>query len=113
MVAPLRFGGGTRLKILESLARGVPVVTTGVGCEGLGVEDGQEALVADDADAFAAAADRLLDDTTLCDTLARAGRAMAEARFDWPKIGAELDRALRDGTGGRVPDVSRPPGAAP
>ncbi len=94
LVVPLRVGGGTRLKILEALARGVPVVTTSLGCEGLGLRSGQDVLVADDAEAFAACVDRLLADDELCRSLAAQGRTVAEARFDWRKIGDAFESSL-------------------
>jgi polysaccharide biosynthesis protein PslH len=93
-VVPLRFGGGTRLKILEALARGVPVVTTRVGCEGLRFSHGQELIVADDPADFAAWVDRLLEDDDLCLALARAGRAAVEEHYDWPQIGAAFADVL-------------------
>ena len=94
LAVPLRVGGGTRLKILEALARGVPVVTTSLGCEGLGLRSGQEVLVADDAEAFAACVDRLLDDDELCRSLAAQGRTVVEARFDWRTIGDAFESSL-------------------
>jgi len=94
LVVPLRVGGGTRLKILEALARGVPVVTTSLGCEGLGLRAGHEVLIADDAEGFAACVDRLLADDELCRSLAVQGRAVAEARFDWHNIGDALATSL-------------------
>lgn len=93
-VVPLRFGGGTRLKILEALARGVPVVTTSVGCEGLGLVHEQDVIVADEPGDFAAWIDRLLEDDELCRSLARRGRATVEARYDWPRIGKAFADAL-------------------
>jgi glycosyltransferase involved in cell wall biosynthesis len=65
VVVPLRFGSGTRLKILEAFAQRVPVVSTSLGAEGLGVEDGVHALVADTADLLAVACARLLSDEAL------------------------------------------------
>lgn len=94
MVVPLRVGGGTRLKILEALARGLPVVTTTLGCEGLGLVDGRDALIADEPEALAAAIDRLLEDDSLCASLAQAGRRTVEERFDWRSIAAEAERSL-------------------
>lgn len=93
-VVPLRYGGGTRLKILEALARGVPVVTTSVGCEGLELEHGRELVVADDPADFAQWVDRLLEDDDLCLELALRGRATVEERYDWRAIGAAFARTL-------------------
>jgi len=83
---PLRAGSGTRLKILEAFAAGVPVASTGIGCEGLAVEHGRELLVADDAAAFAAAAVRLADDPALCSRLTTEARALVEARYGWDAL---------------------------
>jgi glycosyltransferase involved in cell wall biosynthesis len=59
VVVPLRAGGGTRIKILESFAHGVPVVTTSLGAEGIDAADGVHLLVADNAEAFARACLRI------------------------------------------------------
>jgi glycosyltransferase involved in cell wall biosynthesis len=93
LVVPLRFGGGTRLKILEALARGVPVITTAVGGEGLGLVDGHDALIAADHASLASSIDRVLADDALCVALATHGRQTAE-RFDWRHSGDALARAL-------------------
>lgn len=97
-VVPLRYGGGTRLKILEALARGIPVVTTRVGCEGLELEHGRELVVADDPAEFARWVDRLLEDDELCVELARRGRAKVEQRYDWTVIGSAFARTLEAAT---------------
>ena len=73
VVVPLRFGGGTRIKILEAFANRIPVVTTTVGAEGLGVVSGRHALVADEADAMAAACIETIRDDDLCRRLTDAG----------------------------------------
>ncbi len=85
-VVPLRLGGGTRIKILESFAMGLPVVSTAKGCEGLAAEDGRHLFIRDDPEAFAAAVFRVLNDPALADTLRQNGRRLAEARYDWHKI---------------------------
>lgn len=98
LVVPLRVGGGTRLKILEALARGVPVITSSLGGEGLALEHGQDALIADDPFRFGHYIDQLIEDDELCASLARQGRATVERRFDWTAIGdlaeASLQRVL-------------------
>jgi glycosyltransferase involved in cell wall biosynthesis len=94
LAVPLRIGGGTRLKILESLARGVPVVSTSRGCEGLDLVPGKDLLVADDPALFAAAIERLLTDDELCRALARRGRDTVVARFAWDRIGDALNGVL-------------------
>jgi glycosyltransferase involved in cell wall biosynthesis len=75
-VVPLLSGSGTRIKVLEALAYGLPIVTTGVGCEGIGVQPGRHALVCEDPLAFAAACHQLLTDDALCERLRVEGRRL-------------------------------------
>ena len=89
-VIPLRLGGGTRLKILESLALGTPVVTTSKGMEGLELKAERDLLVADTPKQFAAAVLQLLRDPNLRTALSQRGQ-LAVNRYDWPKIGADLN----------------------
>jgi glycosyltransferase involved in cell wall biosynthesis len=96
MIVPLRHGGGTRLKILEALAWGLPVVTTSLGAAGLGLVDGQHALIADEPSAFGTAVDRLLRDDDLWMDLSRSGRAFVEERYDWEQIASPFETAMRD-----------------
>jgi glycosyltransferase involved in cell wall biosynthesis len=95
VLVPIRSGGGTRLKVLDGLASGRPVVSTSVGAEGIELRDGEDALLADDPDAFAAAALRVLADDTLAARVGAAGRRLAEQRYDWSGLGAALATALR------------------
>jgi len=90
VVVPLRVGTGTRLKALEGMAAGRPVVGTAVGMAGIGVEDGVHALVADDPRTFAAAVIDALRRDTLARSLADAGRAHVERNFGWDRIGARF-----------------------
>ncbi|MBE0685755.1 MAG: glycosyltransferase, partial [Anaerolineaceae bacterium] len=80
---PLRAGGGMRVKILEALAKGIPVVSTTIGCEGIAIEDGRDILIADTAQDFADATLKLLEDKDLANTLAQNGRALAETIYDY------------------------------
>ena len=80
-LSPLRYGAGVKGKVVSSLQAGVPVVTTPVGAEGIGLRDGIDALVADDAAGIAACAVRLLRDPALCATLAEAGGRLVHERF--------------------------------
>jgi polysaccharide biosynthesis protein PslH len=89
-VAPLRVGGGTRLKILESMALGTPVVATTKGAEGLNVHPGEDILIADEPPAMADAVCALLGAETLRTRLSRAGRARVENEYDWTMIGRQL-----------------------
>jgi len=96
LAVPLRIGGGTRLKIIEAMAHGLPVVTTSIGCAGLDVEHERDILIADDPADFARWVDRLLDDDALAADLARRGRETVERRYDWRAIGDVLERAVTD-----------------
>jgi sugar transferase (PEP-CTERM/EpsH1 system associated) len=89
-VVPLRVGGGTRLKILEAMAIGIPVVSTGVGCEGLGVTNNENILIADSPEEFARQTLRLLGDASLRKRLVADARALIEKRFSWKTIGKRL-----------------------
>ena len=90
-VVPLRKGGGTRLKVLEALALGTPIVSTSKGVEGLALENNRHVLVADTPAEFAAATARLLSQPALRAKLAEAGRRVARERFDWQASGQRLD----------------------
>jgi glycosyltransferase involved in cell wall biosynthesis len=85
-VVPLRIGTGTRLKALEALAAGRPLVGTSVGLEGLGLVDGVHARIADDPGALADALVALLRDDGQAAALAAAGRTLVEDRFRWSAI---------------------------
>jgi glycosyltransferase involved in cell wall biosynthesis len=89
-VVPLRGGGGTRLKIVESMALGRPVVSTTIGCEGLEVVDGKHLLIADSPADFANAVIRLLRDRSLRAMIAANARSLVESRYDWETIGKTL-----------------------
>lgn len=93
-VVPLRVGGGTRLKVLESLALGAPVISTRKGAEGLELTDGEHLLLADNAEAFADAVLRVLCAPELRGALADRGRAHVLKRYDWGDICAGLDTVL-------------------
>ena len=95
-VVPLLQGGGTRLKILEAFAAGLPVVSTSIGAEGIDARDGEHLLLADDPAGLVRAVVRLLNDPELAFGLAVAGRDLAEARFDWRELGDQFaDEVLR------------------
>jgi polysaccharide biosynthesis protein PslH len=102
-VCPILEGGGTRLKILDAMAMGKPIVSTRIGCEGLSVTHGEDILVADAPEAFAAAISRLFDNAELGRRLGAAGRALVEREYSWDRIGRQLEeayaRALRPEAG--------------
>lgn len=96
VVVPLRVGSGTRLKVLEALALGRPVVTTSLGAEGIDVVDGTHVLVADGARAFADAVLRLLADPLLAAALGSRGRRLVEDKYAWARVGDRLAHAYSD-----------------
>lgn len=93
-IAPLLHGSGTRLKILEYLSCGLPVVSTSVGIEGLKVEDGVHLLVEDDMDEFSAKVIELLRNGTLRKNLGNSGRELVVREYDWREIGKALSSSL-------------------
>jgi polysaccharide biosynthesis protein PslH len=94
VLVPMRSGAGTRLKVLDGLASGRPLLTTTMGAEGVTLHDGEHALLADGAEAFAAAALRLLADPEERARIGAAGRALAEEVYDWGVIGEKLAQLL-------------------
>lgn len=102
-VVPLRIGGGTRLKILESMALGTPVVSTSKGAEGLNVHPGEDILIADSPEAFANAVLRLLNNAALRARLSSAGRRTVASCYDWGSIGRSFIGWIED-TRGKVRD---------
>ena len=88
-LAPLRAGGGTRLKILEAMARGRPVVSTSLGAEGLDVTHGRDLLLADTPKELAAAVLTLFGKPTLRAEIRAHARALVESRYNW-------DRCVRE-----------------
>jgi len=91
---PMRAGSGMRVKILEAMARGLPVVSTTVGCEGIGVVPGQHVLVADGAEAFATAVLTVLADNALAGQLAANARALVLERYDVGAVRASVLHAI-------------------
>lgn len=89
-VVPLRIGGGTRLKILEAMALGTPVISTSKGAEGINAIPGKEILIADTPQTLADSIHRLLNDADLHRTIATGGRALVEREYDWSVISDSL-----------------------
>lgn len=86
-VVPIRHGGGTRLKILEAMALGTPVVSTTKGAEGLEVTPGEHIAIADGPQAFAAQVVQLLRDPGQRERLSRNARVLVETKYDWKEVG--------------------------
>jgi glycosyltransferase involved in cell wall biosynthesis len=95
-IAPLRLGGGVRIKILESMAWGLPVVSTVRGCEGILVEDGVHLLIRDDPREFAEAILELLANQELWRRLHGIAYGLVETTYSWSRVLAPLEAALRD-----------------
>lgn len=93
LAVPLEAGGGTRLKILEAFAAGLPVVSTPIGCEGLAGVHGQELLIASRTE-FATAVSSVLADAVLGEALATRARVLAREQYDWRVIGRAVRAAL-------------------
>lgn len=117
-VTPLHSGGGTRLKVMEAMARRVPLVSTPFGCEGLDLVDGQELLIAEDPEAFADACADVLTDAALGRRLTAAGRERYVRDMSSAGCSAAVTRLAQDtlaGTrrrgAGRAAAPRLPPGA--
>ena len=80
-----------RVKILNSLSQGIPMVSTTVGCEGIAVKDGDDILIADQSQAFADATARLLTDAALNQKITQDGRRTAEQKYDYRQACKPLD----------------------
>jgi glycosyltransferase involved in cell wall biosynthesis len=99
-IVPLCIGGGQRMKILEAMALGTPVVSTSKGIEGLEISHGEHALIADEPCEFAKATILLLRDTTLRNEIVRNARSLMERQYSWesilPQFQSFIDSMLRD-----------------
>ncbi len=95
VVAPLRAGSGTRLKIIEAWAAARCVVATPLAAEGLAAQDGVNIAVASGATGFAAEISRLLDDSAARQRLAAAGRRTFEVNYSWETVWKSLDTDLQ------------------
>jgi glycosyltransferase involved in cell wall biosynthesis len=87
MIAPIKGGGGTRLKILEAMAVGLPVISTSVGMAGLKIDNGKQAVIADTVDEMISMAVRLLKNPEKAEEIGRRGKRHVRMHFDWSKIG--------------------------
>ncbi len=96
LLSPLRYGGGTRVKILDAWAMAKPIVSTTIGCEGLDARDGENLLVRDGAEAFAEGICEALADRALASRLGDAGRTTVESTYAWDVVGEGLRAAYHE-----------------
>lgn len=96
LVTPIKGPGGTRLKILEAMASGLPVITTSVGAEGLGVKNGEEVLIEDSLDNLATTAIRVLKDKHLARQLGVRGKNFVEYNYTWAQSAQRLDNIYKE-----------------
>ena len=97
-IVPLRIGGGTRLKIYESMAAGVPIVSTAVGAEGLTCHDGKNILIANSPEAFARACLDLLERAELRRQIADAALNLVATQFSWEAVSRSFEAVLLSAT---------------
>ena len=95
-VVPLRVGGGTRLKILQAMALGTPVVATSKGAEGLDVHPERDILIGDTPERFSAQVLRVLEDPALGCRLAAAARLLVSEQYTWERSGERLNEAVSE-----------------
>ena len=95
-VVPLRSGSGTRLKILEAMAAGVPVISTRLGAEGIEAEKNIHLLLADTEHEFAEAISSVVSSAQTRSRLSHAGKMLACKLYDWSVIGGQLYRIHED-----------------
>ena len=91
-VVPLRIGSGIRIKILELMALGMPIVSTSLGVEGIDARDGEHIVIVDEPQAFADAVASLLDSPEECIRIGTNARKLVEQSFSWDSVG---DRFLK------------------
>ena len=95
-VVPLRVGGGTRLKVLEAMAAGTPVISTTLGAEGLAITPGKDILIADSPEAIAEAVVSLQGGSPQWSEISANGRRLVRTRYDWSVVGEILWRLLTE-----------------
>jgi polysaccharide biosynthesis protein PslH len=95
-VVPIRYGSGTRLKVLEAFALGKATVSTRIGAEGIETHEGQDILLRDDPVQFAEAIGELLSDPGLAERMGASARQCVETSYDWDRIGEALATLHRD-----------------
>jgi polysaccharide biosynthesis protein PslH len=95
-IAPIRVGSGIRLKILESFAMQIPVVTTSIGCEGIQATDSEHLLIGDTVDEFAEQVVRLLSDKELRNRITMSAYALARQKYRWEQIAEQFENMCKE-----------------
>ncbi|MEC4686304.1 MAG: glycosyltransferase family 4 protein [Nitrospirota bacterium] len=95
-IAPIKSGGGTKLKILNALSLAKPVITTSVGAEGIEVEDNKHLLIADEPGLFAGKTIELLKNPEIAAKLGENGRNLMIEKYDWGIIGEKMNRVYEE-----------------
>lgn len=95
-IAPLTFGSGIKVKVVNSMYRGLPVVTTSIGAESLAVKHGEHLLIADDAAAFAQQVMLLFEDEALWQRLSDNSRQLCHQNYTWQRVYQYFDAAIND-----------------
>ncbi|MGK7899279.1 MAG: glycosyltransferase [Xenococcus sp. (in: cyanobacteria)] len=95
-IAPLRFGSGMKVKVLNAMYRGIPTVTTDIGIEGLEVEDGVHIAVGNEPAEFTARVEKLLTDDYYWNQLKTHSRSLAGTKYSWQEVFRELDLAISE-----------------
>lgn len=93
-IVPLRIGGGTRIKIFESMAAGVPVVSTSIGAEGLPLRHGEHILMAEKPNAFASEVLKLLNNEQMRNKISANALKLIEENYSWKTVVNEFERLL-------------------
>jgi glycosyltransferase involved in cell wall biosynthesis len=104
-LVPLRIGSGTRLKVLESFAHRIPVVSTTVGADGLDVEDGVHLLLADRPEEFADACRRLIEDRALARRLVDAAEKLFLEQYEWSTAKQRIQQLVRDVAASKTDEI--------
>lgn len=94
-VSPMHGPGGTRLKNLAAMASKLPIVTTTIGAEGIGIRDGKEALIREDVSGITGAIIQILNNPTLARTLASNARKLAESQYSWGMMAHKLEEVYK------------------
>lgn len=94
-IVPLRFGSGMKVKVLEGMYRGLPMVCSSIGAEGLKVRNGEELMIANEAEEFSIKVNKLLEDRSLWEKLSKNSRDCARKHYTWKPLFDRMDIELK------------------